>query len=161
MFYLFIVLVAFCSLAMYPHFRSGIYSYLRLSGRSKNHIRKSRRGAVNYWLYRALHKEKSLGILYCLNLVYLVTAVVFFLLAVSLGHLMMLQPFFLVFSILISLLDIPCTVSASVYNCILDCGRPFVLWTRDKSGRRRCSLRDWILAFVPAVLTVLAFRYMG
>ncbi len=46
---------------LYITFRSGIYSYLRVSGYSKSYIKKMRKGFFNYLLYTKLHKEGAVG----------------------------------------------------------------------------------------------------
>ncbi len=52
---------------MYICFRGGMYDYFRLRKISKTKIRKSKKGAKNYWWYEQLHVEYCFSKLYYLN----------------------------------------------------------------------------------------------
>ncbi len=91
------IVIAFYNLLLYAIFRSGIYSYLRLSKMSKAYIKKNRKGFINYWLYHSINKQNSLGILYGLNLIFLIATFTFMVFAITLGFIEALQSILIVF----------------------------------------------------------------
>ena len=99
MFYFFMIVIAFYNLLLYAIFRSGIYSYLRLSKMSKTYIKKNRKGFINYWLYYSINKQNSLGILYGLNLTFIIATVAFIIFTITVGYIRALQPIMFAFSI--------------------------------------------------------------
>lgn len=139
MFYFFNIVIVFYNLLLYTIFRGGIYDYLRLCKMSKNNIKKSRKGLKNYWLYLSIHKQTSLGILYYINIVFLISTIAFSIFTIALGFIKMLQPIVLVFSIAICVIEIPSTMLASIYNYRAEFGKPFVLLARRKYTNKLCS----------------------
>lgn len=51
-FYLVNILILFIHILAYLYFRTGVDNYLKLIRKSKNYIRKNKKGIINYWLYR-------------------------------------------------------------------------------------------------------------
>ena len=153
--------IAFYNLLLYTFFRSGIYSYLRLSKMSKTYIKKNRKGFINYWLYHSINKQHSLGILYGLNLIFLTMTVAFILFAITLGYIRILQPILFVFAILLCIIEIPCTIIASIHSNTEDYGRPFVFLAKIKHSRGyTSSLLEWLSWALTAVMICLSFKQL-
>lgn len=161
MFYFFMIVIALYNLLLYAIFRSGIYSYLRLSKMSKTYIKKNRKGFINYWLYHSINKQNSLGILYVLNLVFFIATAAFLLFTIILGYIRVLQPILLVFSILLCIIEIPCVIIASIYSNSEDYGKPFVFLAKRKHMRGyTSSLIDWLSWLMTAFLIYLSFQQL-
>ncbi len=160
-FYFFMIVIAFYNFWLYTVFRIGIYSYLRLSKMSKTYIKKNRKGFINYWLYHSIHKQNSLGHLYSLNLTFLIATVSFLLLAITLGYIRAMQPILLTFSILLCVIEIPCTIIASIHSNNEDYGKPFVLLAKRKHIRGyTSSLIDWLSWTLTAFLIYLSLQQL-
>lgn len=139
MFYAINLLIAIFSIFMYMMFRSGIYSYLRLSKTSKTYIRKNRKGFSNYWFYTKLNKERSLGILYYLNFIFLFSLLLFSVITICFGYLEFMQLPIIILSIVLAAAEIPSSFIATVYDTKEEFGTPFVLWQKSKFMRRYTS----------------------
>ena len=158
MFYtLFLILVLY-NLLLYSIFRSGIYDYIRLSKRSKTYIKKHRKGFKNYWLYTEIHRQNSLDKIYYLNIVFLCYTVLFSVITVTLGYVEALQPFLLIASVGLLIIQIPSITVATVYSYRKEFGRSFVLWEKRKySGGFCSSLIDMLSWIVTAFLIYLTY----
>lgn len=157
MFYIINLIIVAFSIFLYVLFRSGIYSYLRLSKVSKTFIRKNRKGFSNYWLYTKLHKEHSLGIMYYLNVIFLFGLMVFSLVTICLGYLEFMQLPIIILSIILAVVEVISSSIATYYDTINEFGVPFVLWQKTKFMRRySSSLFDYPLPYV--ILFVLIYN---
>ena len=155
------IVIAFYNLLLYAVFRSGIYSYLRLSKMSKSNIKKNRKGFVNYWLYYSLNKQNSLGFLYGLNLIFFVATFTFMLFAITLGFIEALQSILLAFSVVLCIIEIPCVIIASIHSNSENYGKPFIVLAKRKYSRGyTSSLIDWLSWSITAFLVYLSFQYL-
>ncbi len=156
MFYLFIICFIIYHFFLYAFFRGAIYDYLRMSKVSKTYIRKSRKGIKNYWFYSQIHKEHSLGALYYINIIYLFSILVFLLMVVLFGQAKEVHILLILSAVIMCLMEIPCTVFASVIECRVEFGKPFVLFAvRKETKKLYSSLIDYASALVPAFLLYL------
>ncbi len=157
MFYLFAFLFVIYQFFLYALFRGAIYDYLRMSKVSKTYIRKNRKGIKNYWLYSQIHKEYSLGALYYINIIYLFSILLFLLMVVLFGQAKEAYVLLILLAVIICLIEIPCSVFASVIGCKAEFGKPFVLFAiRKETSEIYSSLIDYAAALVPVVLLYLA-----
>ena len=134
MFYFLHILIVFYNLFLYFVFRDGIYHYLRLTKMSKSYIKKKQKGYANYWLYRSIHRQHPMGILYRLNLVFLAATIICSVLIVALGFIKALQPFVLFVSLVLCLIEIPAMAIFSFYDCKAEFGQGFVLFRKRKES---------------------------
>lgn len=161
MFYFFMIVIALYNLSLYAIFRSGIYSYLRLSKISKTYIKKNRKGFINYWLYYSINKQNPLGILYGLNLIFLIATFTFMVFAITLGFIEALQSILIVFSIVLCTIEIPCMIISSIHSNIEDYGKPFIFLAKRKHvGGYTSSLIDWLSWLMTAFLIYLSFQQL-
>ena len=161
MFYFCCILIVFYNLLLYSVFRSGIYDYLRLSKMSKNNIKKNRKGFTNYWFYRTINKLKPIGILYIMNYIFLISTVVFTVLAIAIGFIRMFRPIILVCAVLLWLIEIPSTILASIYSNKVEYGKVFVFFAKRKYMRGYCSsLVDMFSWIVTAFFIYLSYQQL-
>lgn len=161
MFYFFMIVIAFYNLLLYAIFRSGIYSYLRLSKMSKTYIKKNRKGFINYWLYHSINKQNSLGVLYGLNLTFLIATITFMIFAITLGYIKVMQPILFALSIVLCIIEIPCAIIASIHSNNEDYGKPFVFLAKRKHIRGyTSSLIDWLSWSITAIFIYLSFQQL-
>ena len=155
------IVIAFYNLLIYAIFRSGIYSYLRLSKMSKTYIKKNRKGFINYWLYHSINKQNSLGVLYGLNLAFLIATITFMIFAITLGYIKVMQPILFALSIVLCIIEIPCAIIASIHSNNEDYGKPFVFLAKRKHIRGyTSSLIDWLSWSITAIFIYLSFQQL-
>ena len=161
LFYIFGIMISIYNIVLYAIFRGGIYDYLRLSKMSKKNINKHRKGFKNYWLYVSINHQTPLGILYYLNIIFLVSTIAFSVLAVALCFIKVLQPVVFACSILLCIIEIPTVFLASVYSYKAEFGTPFVLFARRKLTGKFCSsLIDMFSWCITAFLIYLSYFYL-
>lgn len=161
MFYFYSIIIVLYNLFLYAIFRHGIYDYLRLSKMSKNSIKKSTKGFVNYWFYQSVNSQKPLGILYSLNYIFLTATVVFTLLSISMGYIKALQPILFVVSILLCLIEIPSIIFASVYTNKMEYGKAFIFITKRKhTSGYYSSFTDMFSWCLTALLIYLSYEVL-
>lgn len=151
-----LILLLFGALT-YFNFRSGVYSYCRVSGMSKSYFRKNTRGASNFWLYSQLHKQDKLGTLYFLNIIYLLSLSAF-LIGFAFSWVSFLKIPVIIAGIFLGIVTIPVSFAALIYTNIEDTGRAFVVFKVRKgyNGKSRhvATLFDWLFCFLPLALYI-------
>lgn len=152
MFYFFNIVIVLYNLLLYAIFRGGVYDYLRLSKMSKTNIRKKRKGFWNYWLYLTVNREKPLGALFYLNILFFFTSIVFSGFTLCLGFIEVLGPLVTALAILLCAVQIPSMFLASIYSDKEEYGRCFVLLAKRKANR---SYHSSLLTLFPWVVTVV------
>ena len=141
----------------YTHFRCGVHAYCRISKMSKSYIRKNTKGASNFWLYTQLHKQNNLGVLYYLNLIYLVCLIAFSI-TFALSWISFLRIPVMIIGILLGVATIPVFFASLIYTNIEDVGQPFVIFKVFKGyngkSRRFATVFDWLFCILPLALYV-------
>ena len=142
-------------------FRSGIYDRLRYQKNSKTFIKKHKHGPRNYWFYTEINELAPLGIWYYLNIVYLFYSLSFLVatvVTIAIGALDVMRPIMLFLSVILFLIEVPTMIFYSVYSCLCEYDRPFVLFERRKGESGYfSSLKDICLIFVPMLFVVIMF----
>lgn len=100
-FYYVNILFALIFFVFYFWFRDAVYSWLRGRKISDTMIRKSKKGAQNFWWFEELHKNFGLSSVYTLNKVYTIFFAVHFTASVLLGW---AEPLFRIFAVSYTLL---------------------------------------------------------
>ncbi len=154
MFYLFQIIIVLYNFLCYAFFRVGINDYLKLSKMSKTNIRKSKKGFENFWFYKTINEKKPLGILYYLNIIFLIVILVYSVPVVAFGYIKVFQSIFLILSIVVCIIEIPTSIIAAVYSSQEEFGKPFVLFARSKYTKRNVSSLFSILAWCPTALFI-------
>lgn len=158
MFFFLQIVVVLYNFLLYALFRGGIYHYLRLSKMSKTNIRKSQKGYANYWLYQSIHQQHPMGILYGLNLIFLIITIFFTVIVLTVGFIKTFQPFVWGLSLVLCMMEIPAMAITSIYDCKAEFGQPFVFLRKQKeSNGYYCSLLDMFSWCVTAILIYYSF----
>lgn len=158
MFYFLQIIIVFYNFFLYAIFRGGIYHYLRLSKMSKTNIRKSQKGFANYWFYQSIRRQLPMGILYSVNLIFLIATIFGSIMILATGFIKPLQPLVWGISLFLCSIEIPAMVITSVYDCKAEFGQPFVfLCKRKESNGYYCSLLDMLSWCVTAILVCFSF----
>ena len=141
----------------YMHFRNGVYAYCRTSKMSKSYIRKNTKGISNFWLYSQLHKNKNLGALYYLNLIYLFCLIAF-LISFPFSWISVLRLPVMFIGILLGLATIPVFFKSLIYTNIEYVGQAFVFFKVFKGvngrSRRFATVFDWLFCVFPLALYI-------
>ena len=142
---------------VYCSFRTGVYSYCRISKMSKSYIRKNTKGTSNYWLYSQLHKQGKIGIIYYFNLVYLFLLLLF-LFACTVAWIPFLKIPIVIIALLLGIASIPVFFISLIYTNLEYVGKAFVILAVYKGYNRRsrhfASVLDWLFAFLPLALYI-------
>ncbi len=162
MFYIMNLILLLLFLIELGFLRNGIHAKLRLSKHSKNYIRKNTKGFLNYWIYKQLNKDHTLGTIYYINTVYLLSLLVFTLVSLCVGFLDFMKIPILCISVVTAIIGMICTAYASIYCSKADYGKSFVLLAKAKNqpkGKMFSSLFEWLFAIVPFFIIYLNFFY--
>ena len=84
-FYIYNLICAMFALFIYTSFRMSIHSYLRINRNSKTYIRKSKKGFLNYWIYKKINDDVRLGYIFYLNISLLILTLLYVFFSVCFG----------------------------------------------------------------------------
>lgn len=144
------------SLVYYGYFRCGVLSYCKVRRMSNTFIKKNKKGAANYWLYKQLHQQKNLGSLYCINYLFLIGLAAFVFVFMFSWIKWMKIPVAAV-GVILGLIEIPATFKALVYMNREEYGTAFVWFRAVKgyNGRMRYStVFDWLFCLLPVTMYI-------
>ncbi len=162
MFYTMNLILSLLFLIELGFLRSGIYAKLRLSKHSKSYIRKNTKGFLNYWTYKQINKEHPLGAIYYINIIYMLSFLIFTLVALCVGFLDYMKIPILCISVVTAVIGMVCTIYASIYCSRADYEKKLVLLAKAKNqskGKLFSSLFEWLLALAPFFVIYLNFFY--
>jgi len=135
-FYIYNIICAIFAIFIYMAFRFGVDSYLRVNKNSKTFIKKNKKGYANYWLYKKIHLEIDLGLIYPLNIVLIVVTLLYFILAIGFGW---LENFFLTIALcnlILCAIQIPAIIFSDIYQN-LECKKnAFIVFRIDKETKK-------------------------
>lgn len=120
----------------YFHFRSGVSAFFRISKMRKRYIRMNQKGFLNYWLYSHLHKQHNLGILYYLNISYLITLILFSV-AFVFSWISIFKILIVIIGVLLGLVSVPVFLISLIYINIEEHGKPFIVFKVFKRNNSR------------------------
>lgn len=156
-FFLINLFFLFISLYAYIYFRCGIGAYCKLRRMSKTFIRKNKKGAANYWLYKQLHNQKNLGSLYYINYIFLI-GLAAFTLVFAFSWIEWMRIPLIITGIVLGLIEIPAIFEAMVQINRKEFGKPFVFFrvVRGYNGRRwhSSTALDWLFCILPLVFYI-------
>lgn len=151
------------SLYTYIYFRIGIGAYCKLQRMSKTFIRKNKKGAANYWLYKQLHQQRNLGSLYYINYIFLIGLAVFVFVFLFSWIKWMKIPVVAV-GIILGLIEIPAIFKAIVYDNLTEYGTAFVLFRAVKGCNSKrwhfSTALDWISCIFPVTMYIWLLAYV-
>ena len=142
---------------IYIHFRNGVQAYCKISKISTSYVRKSTKSISNFWLYSQLHKNRNLGALYYLNLIYLF-CLISFLIVFPFSWISFFRIPVIIIGILLGIASIPVFIISLIYSNIEDVGQAFVFFKIVKGfngkSRRFATIFDWLFCILPLALYV-------
>ncbi len=161
LFYYLNIVISLFFIIFYVMFRDGVYSWLRGRKISNSMMKKSKKGAKNFWWYEELHKTFGLSSVYTLNKIYTVFFAVHLTASVIFGWAEPLFRIFALSSTLLAILTFAIAEFARAQRTIERYGCKFVLCKlRCKHGRIiDSSILDIIASLFPVGLAGL-FWYM-
>lgn len=146
-----ILYTAFSVLGYLLSFRFGVDDYLHYTKNSKSFIRKHKKGFLNFWTYREIHKEINMGYVYYLNLALLILSPLCFVVSISLGWARVMQIPIAVLNSLLCCVWVPSAIFAHIYDNLQEHGQPLILL---RSRRRLRGLDSSILTLLGLVMLV-------
>ena len=111
-----------------------MHSYLRVTKNSKSYIRKSKKGYLNFWIYKKIHAEVKLGYVFYLNAFLLSLTLIYTVTAVGFGWIKALRLPIAICNLLLCAVQIPAAVFSEIYNNLEEYGKRLVLLTKRRYG---------------------------
>lgn len=134
-FYVWNILCAMVSIIMYASFRMGVNSYLRFNKKSKTYIGKSKKGYLNYWLYKKIDEEVGLGYIFYLNFFLLILTAFYSFLSICFAWVELLSLPVAICNAILCAFQIPAIIFSDSYCNLNDYARKFVVMEKRKFGR--------------------------
>ena len=141
------VLYFLISVFAYFYFRMGVSAYCEVKKMSRSFVKKHTKGYANYWLYRELHRERGLGILYPVNYLFLGGLGIFFV-GMLLSLISWMEIPVLILGILLGLVQTVALAVSMAYSNLNDYGSWFVLF-RKRRTRGFDSPLNWLGCVAP------------
>ena len=152
-FYICNILCAIVALYVYLSFRISITSYLRVNKKSKTYIRKSKKGFLNYWIYKKINDECRLGYIFYLNILLLVLTLVYVFISVCFGWIKVLNLPIAICNAILCVTQVPAIIFSHIYWNLENYKKKFVIFERNKEWR---GFHSSFYAII-GILGILAF----
>lgn len=158
-FYIYNIICAIVALYIYVSYRIGITSYLRVNKNSKTYIRKNTKGFSNYWTYKKINDDCSLGYIFYLNIILLVLTLVYVIFSVCFGWIKILSFPIAICNAALCIVQIPAIIFSDMYWNIEHYKKRFVMLARKNTFHKDNKWRGFDSSFytVIGVLLILAF----
>lgn len=129
------IICAMFATFVYISFRFGINSYLRVNKNSKTYIKKSKKGCLNYWIYKKINDEVGLGYVYYLNIFLFILTFLYLFLSVCLGWIKVLFIPIAICNSVLCIVQIPAIIFSDKYWNLDYYNKKFVVLAKSESGR--------------------------
>ena len=133
-FYLYNVICAVFALFIYISFRFSVDSYLRVNKNSKTFIKKSKKGFLNYWIYKRINDEIGLNYVFCLNIILLILTALYFCVTICFGWIELLYMPIAICNAMLCAVQIPTIFFSDIYWNLECYKKKFVILRKNKSG---------------------------
>ncbi len=134
-FYLYNVICAGFALFVYISFRFSVDSYLRVNKNSKTFIKKSKKGFLNYWIYKKINDEIGLNYVFCLNIILLILTALYFCVTICLGWIKFLYMPIAICNAVLCAVQITAIFFSDIYWNLEYYKKKFVVLKKGESGR--------------------------
>lgn len=134
-FYIYNLICAMVALFIYTSFRISINSYLRINKNSKTYIRKSKKGFLNYWIYKKINDDIRLGYIFYLNISILVLTLLYVFFSVCFGWINALYIPIAICNAVLCCVQIPAIIFSDKYWNLDYYKKQFVVLAKNESGR--------------------------
>ena len=132
-FYVCNIICAMVALYIYISFRMSINSYLRVNKNSKTYIKKSKKGFLNYWIYKQINDDVQLGYIFYLNISVLVLTLVYVILSVCFGWIKVLNLPIAICNAILCVAQIPAIIFSDMYWNLEYYKKKFVILAKDNT----------------------------
>jgi hypothetical protein len=112
-----------------------IHSYLRINRNSKTYIRKSKKGFLNYWIYKKINDDVRLGYIFYLNISLLILTLLYVFFSVCFGWIKILSLPIAICNALLCAAQIPAIIFSDVYWNLEYYKKKFVILAKKKGGQ--------------------------
>ena len=130
-FYVCNIICAMVALYIYISFRISITSYLRINKNSKTYIKKSKKGFLNYWIYKQINDDVQLGYIFYLNISVLVLTLVYVFLSVCFGWIKILNLPIAICNAILCVAQVPAIIFSDMYWNLEHYKKKFVILAKD------------------------------
>lgn len=134
-FHIYNVICAMVAIFIYISFRVSITSYLRVSKNSKTYIKKSKKGFLNYWIYKQINNDIQLGNIFHLNISLLILTLLYVVLSVCFGWIKILSLPIAICNVILCVAQIPAIMFSDIYWNLENYKKKFVILAKNKAGR--------------------------
>ncbi len=158
-FYYFNIVISLFFIIFYVMFRDGVYNWLRGRKISDSMMKKSKKGAKNFWWYEELHKTFGLSSVYTLNKNYTVFFAAHFTVSVLFGW---AEPLLIPLAVSLTLLALMTSYMAGfarMQRTVEKYGCKFVFYRKNKRNGFDSTLFELIVSLFPIAFAAL-FWYM-
>ena len=130
-FYVCNIICAVVALYIYISFRISITSYLRINKNSKTYIKKSKKGFLNYWLYKYINDDVQLGYIFYLNISVLVLTLVYVFLSVCFGWIKIFNLPIAICNGILCVAQVPAIIFSDIYWNLEHYKKKFVILAKN------------------------------
>ena len=158
-FYVYNIICAMVALYVYISFRISITSYLRINKNSKTYIKKSKKGFLNYWIYKQINDDVQLGYIFYLNILLLVLTLVYVIFSVCFGWIKILSFPIAICNAVLCIVQIPAIIFSDMYWNLEYYKKRFIILARQITFHKDNKWRGFhsSLYAVIGILLILAF----
>ena len=132
-FYIYNIMCAIVAIYIYISYRCGIFSYLRVNNNSKTYIKKSKKGFLNYWIYKHINDDVQLGYIFYLNILLLVLTLVYVFISVCFGWIKVLNLPIAICNAILCVAQIPAIIFCDIYSNLEYYKKKFVILAKNIS----------------------------
>ena len=108
-------------------------SFLRVNKNSKTYIKKSKKGFLNYWIYKQINDDVQLGYIFYLNISVLVLTLVYVFLSVCFGWIKALNLPIAICNAILCVAQIPAIIFSDAYWNLEHYKKKFVILAKNIS----------------------------
>ena len=130
-FYVYNIICAMVALYIYISFRISMTSYLRINKNSKTYIKKSKKGFLNYWIYKQINDDVQLGYIFYLNISVLVLTLVYVFLSVCFGWIKVLNLPIAICNAILCVAQVPAIIFSDIYWNLENYKKKFVILAKN------------------------------
>ena len=158
-FYVCNIICAMVALYIYISFRISITSYLRVNKNSKTYIKKSKKGFLNYWIYKHINDDVRLGYIFYLNISMLVLTLVYVFISVCFGWIKVLNLPIAICNAILCAAQIPAIIFSDMYCNLEYYKKKFVILAKNITYNKDNQWHGLHSSFyaIIGILGILAF----
>ena len=134
-FYIYNIICAMIAIFIYTSFRVSVNCHLRINKHSKTYIKKSKKGFLNYWIYRKINNDCRLRYIFYLNIALLLVTLIYVFLSVCFGWAEIFHLPIAVCNVVLCVLQIPAIIFSDISWNLENYKRKFVIFIKNQECR--------------------------